>query len=323
MPLAPILMHPAYRFGASTPWGGSRLAALYGKDIPDPRTGESLEVSALPGMCSTDPDGTPLTELVRRYGKALTGRGVRGDFPLLLKLIDAKEQLSVQVHPDDLYARQKESRCGKTEAWVILHADPGARIVYGVKNGVTKQDLKEASEKGAAVEDLLRFFPVAAGDAFIIPAGTVHATGAGIVLYEIQQPSDLTYRFYDWERRDRDGNRRTLHLKQALDVAVLDGEKSPEAPRQLPADGGGSREGLVSCVYFSTERYTGCEGTLLPQDRGLLGILTALSPARIEYGGGKSLPLRAGQTVLLPAAGGSVRLYGAQFLLSRPGPQEP
>ena len=218
MPLAPILMTPAYRYGAATPWGGEGLRMLFAKEIPDSRTGEGLEVSAIPGLESRDPQGNTLPSLIEKYGEKLTGPGFEKPFPLLLKLLDAKDTLSVQVHPNDEYAARVENKLGKTEAWHILFAAPGAELVYGVKAGTDKESLLEASLAGAQVEGLLRRVKVRAGETYYIPAGMVHAIGAGIVLYEIQQSSDVTYRFYDWERRDKNGNKRELHIQKAVDV---------------------------------------------------------------------------------------------------------
>ena len=151
LPLPPMLMTPAYRFGAATPWGGDGLMRVFGKEIPDSRTGESLEVSAIPGLESRDASGASLTELIARYGERLTGKGLASPFPLLLKLLDARETLSVQVHPDNVYAAQAEHKLGKTEAWHILYAAQGAQLVYGVKAGTNKEQLMQASLAGAAV----------------------------------------------------------------------------------------------------------------------------------------------------------------------------
>ena len=129
MSLAPILLYPAFRYGAATLWGGDQLKTRYGKPTPDTRTGESLEMSVIPGLNSTDAQGTPLSELLARYGAQLTGTQITGEFPLLLKLLDAKQALSVQVHPDDAYAQAYENKLGKTEAWIILAAEPGAHAV--------------------------------------------------------------------------------------------------------------------------------------------------------------------------------------------------
>ena len=161
---------------------------------------------------------------MEKYGQRLTGTAISGPFPLLLKLLDARDTLSVQVHPNDEYAARVEHKLGKTEAWHILYAAPGAELVYGVKAGITKEELTQASLSGAAVEGLLRRVQVKAGETYYIPAGMVHAIGAGIVLYEIQQSSDVTYRFYDWERTDKNGNKRELHIQKAIDVTDLNAQ---------------------------------------------------------------------------------------------------
>ncbi len=319
MPLAPIIMVPAYRSGTATPWGGTRLATLFHKDIPDSHTGESLEVSAIQGLNSTDQDGTPLCDLIRRYGKDLVGTDWKGSgFPLLLKLLDAKQQLSVQVHPGDDCAALKEGQSGKAEAWVILHADPGARIVCGINEGVTQDMLRDASEQGTGIEALLRFVEVRAGDALYIPPGTVHAVGAGILLYEIQQTSDLTYRFYDWDRRNKDGDRRPLHIRQALEVTDLDSRPVSLSSGTVPMQGGGAKEILIQAPHFVTERYTRCMGALLSPQSDRFGILTALQDGWLELGESRTLPLSAGQTALLPATGEVLRLHGEHFLASYP-----
>lgn len=200
-------MKPHFRHGKDTPWGGDALKRLYAKDIPDDHTGESLEASTLFDANtntgeSTALDGRTLTEVA---GKKL---------PLLLKLIDANETLSVQVHPDDVYAMQHEhGKRGKTEAWLILHTKPGAKLVYGLTEGINIQDLNKEN-----IEASLHWISVMPGDVLYIPAGMVHAIGAGIVLYEIQQDSDVTYRLWDWNRMQSDGTPRTLHFEKALDV---------------------------------------------------------------------------------------------------------
>lgn len=317
MPLPPILMYPSFRHGKLTPWGGARLRELYGKDTPDVKTGESLEVSVIPGLNSLDGEGTQLSRLIERYGKALIGTEIKGDFPLLLKLIDAREALSVQVHPNDAYAMKNENKLGKTEAWIILDAKPGAQLIYGIKEGVDAAALAAAAEKGRELEGLLRHIDVSRGDVLYIPAGTVHAIGEGIVLYEIQQSSDVTYRFYDWERRDEHGNKRLLHTRQALDVTSLGAPPEKAVPVELPLEGAGKLEQLLMTPYFTVLRYTNCENALLAADRRRFGMLTALSPARLYYAD-RSMDLSAGQTVLLPASGEDLRLWGEEFLFSCP-----
>ena len=317
MPLPPILMYPSYRHGKATPWGGARLRELFNKDTPGIKTGESLEVSVIPGLNSMDAEGTQLSRLIERYGKTLLGTEIKGDFPLLLKLIDARESLSVQVHPGDAYAHKNENKQGKSEAWIILDAKPGSKLVYGIRNDVTAEMLETAAEKGRALEELLNYVEVSKGDVYSIPAGTVHAIGEGIVLYEIQQSSDITYRFYDWDRRDEHGNKRTLHAKQALDVATLGSPPEKIKPQLLSMQGDGQLELLLDTPYFSTLRYSHCHDAVLSPDRRRFAMLTALQPALLRYGD-RSLELACGQTVLLPANGEDLRLTGEELLYSCP-----
>lgn len=312
MSLAPIPMTPAYRHGAMTPWGGDGLQRLFQKPIPDARTGECLELSAIPGLESRDPAGETLPALVEKYGQRLTGTAISGPFPLLLKLLDARDTLSVQVHPNDEYAARVEHKLGKTEAWHILYAAPGAELVYGVKAGITKEELTQASLSGAAVEGLLRRVQVKAGETYYIPAGMVHAIGAGIVLYEIQQSSDVTYRFYDWERTDKNGNKRELHIQKAIDVTDLNAQLPAAAEKELAP----GRYQLLREKYFTLERFSGFEGTLAADARRF-AILTAIEPAMLTWVEG-TLNLPAGATALLPADGFDLKIAGNYVLLSYP-----
>lgn len=299
MPYEPILLTPAYRFGASTPWGGDQLCALFHKDIPDPRTGESLEMSVIPGLNSTDANGRQLSELIDSDWPGMAGTKVQPPFPLLLKLIDAQDRLSVQVHPDDAYARQNENKLGKTEAWVILRAEPGARLVYGIREGVSREELRQAAENGAEIESLLRFVPVKAGDVFFIPSGTVHAIGKGIVLYEIQQSSDVTYRFYDWNRLDKEGKPRQLHIRQAVDVTRVDFQPGAVVPKVLD-DPACRRELLLDTPYFGLQRLTDCRDVAFAPTGTHFSVITVLDEGKLRHSG-RDIPLAAGQTVFVPA----------------------
>lgn len=312
MPLAPILMTPAYRYGKMTPWGGNSLRTLYGKDIPDARTGESLEVSAIPGLESKNPAGETLPQLIEKYGAALVGTQVSSPFPLLLKLLDARDTLSVQVHPDDVYAARVENKLGKTEAWHILHAEPGAELVYGIEAGTNKETLMAASRAGAEVEKLLRRVTVKAGDTYYIPAGMVHAIGGGIVLYEIQQSSDVTYRFYDWERTDEKGNKRELHIEKAVDVTDVDAQLEAITEKELEK----GRYLLLCEKYFTTERFENFDGTMAADPRRF-ALLTAVKDCSISWQTGKML-LPAGRTALLPADGYELHLNAPAALISYP-----
>ena len=184
--------------------------------------------------------GTSLRDLVRNRRTALLGPGVAGgdQFPLLVKFLDAHQVLSVQVHPDDDRGRRLAADNGKTEAWVILHAEPGSLIYAGLRPGVTRHDLAEAMRTGA-VEPLLHRFEPRAGDCILIPAGTVHAIGAGVVLAEIQQMSDATFRIHDWGRTGGDGKPRPLHPAEALESTdFAAGPVDPVASRPEPFVGG-------------------------------------------------------------------------------------
>lgn len=306
-PLLPLRMHPAFRGGKLTPWGGDRLRTVYGKEITEVPTGESLEISAIPGLESTDDSGVTLTRLISAYGGKFAGRFEFGAFPLLLKIIDAQEPLSVQVHPNDAYAHDHEGgKLGKTEAWLILDAPEGAELVYGILPGTDLATLKAACEQGAAVEPLLRRVKVKAGDVCYIPAGCVHAIGAGIMLYEIQQSSDITYRFYDWNRVDKNGKGRELHLKQALDVTDLNLAQEPLHAPEIPV------ARVLDKPYFTLDILNAGPDTPvhLPHIREF-GMLTALDgDVTLRWDGG-SWPVKKGQSVYLPAAVPALTLYGA------------
>ena len=312
MSLDPIRMSPAYRYGAMTPWGGDNLQLIFGKDIPDERTGECLEMSAIPGLESRDEKGNTLPQLIEKFGEQLVGTHVKGVFPLLLKLLDAKDTLSVQVHPDDAYAAKVENKLGKTEAWYILYAKEGAELVYGVNPGLTRETLTAHSRAGKAVEGDLRRVQVKAGETYFIPAGMVHAIGAGIVLYEIQQSSDVTYRFYDWDRTDKEGKKRELHIEKAVDVTDLSAQLDKAVG--TPMEPG--REKLLSEKYFSLEKFTHYQG-VIEKDEKRFAVLTALKPSRLFWEGGE-MQLQSGETVLLPADGHTLVLDTDEALMSYP-----
>ena len=292
----PIRMHPAFRGGKLTPWGGEKLRTVFGKEIAEVPTGESLEISCIPGLESTDDDGRKLTDLIAEQGERYVGRYAGKAFPLLLKLIDAREPLSVQVHPDDAYAHDHENgKLGKTEAWLILDCPEGAELVYGIVPGTDLATLRRASEAGSAVAPLLRRVKVRPGDVCNIPAGTVHAIGAGILLYEIQQSSDVTYRFYDWDRVDAKGQRRELHIDKALDVTHLD-----FAPDPKHWDGVAGVTRMLEEPFFSLDliRAEG-EAVALPQGADF-GFLTALDEGLTLCWEGEEVKMRKGESFFLP-----------------------
>ncbi|MDR2978879.1 MAG: class I mannose-6-phosphate isomerase [Bacteroidales bacterium] len=215
-------------------WGGKKIKTLLHKDFsPLPNCGESWEISGVEGDVSMVENGilaeNDLNELIEIYMHDLVGEKVYDEyglgFPLLIKIVDAVEDLSVQVHPDDEYAYEHFESSGKTEFWHVLDADPGAGLYVGFKNGVTKAQYVQAVEDGI-VDQLLNFYPVTSGDTFVIPAGTVHAIGKGVLLTEIQQTSDITFRIFDWNRTDGNGQSRELHTREALEVIDFAGCKA-------------------------------------------------------------------------------------------------
>lgn len=305
-PLLPIRMHPAFRGGKLTPWGGDKLQTLYGKPIAEIPTGESLEISCIPGLESRDDTGVTLPDLIARYGVKLVGDYAGKAFPLLLKLIDAKEALSVQVHPNDAYANAHEGgKLGKTEAWLILDAPEGAELVYGIRPGTSAETLREACLHGAAVSPLLRRVRVKAGDVCFIPAGCVHAIGAGIVLYEIQQSSDITYRFYDWDRVDAKGNKRALHIDQAMAVTDLGFALDP-----LPAKDAPICRVLENPIFSLDLMQAGSQPVDLPEIRDF-GFLTALDGDLLLTWNGGRQTVRKGESFFLPHAAPALRVTGS------------
>jgi mannose-6-phosphate isomerase len=315
-PLYPLRFEPILK---ELIWGGRRLGTLLGKPLGEgAHYAESWEIADHRDDVSRVADGplegVSLRELVRGRGAELLGpalaKGSGGQFPLLVKMLDAHQVLSVQVHPDDDRGRRLAADNGKTEAWVILHAEPGSLIYAGLRRGVTRDDLAAAMRNGT-VEPLLHRFEPQPGDCILIPAGTVHAIGAGVVLAEIQQMSDATFRIYDWGRTGHDGRPRKLHPDEALESTDFDaGPVDPVASRPEPI-AGGTREDLVRCPYFALERLrldAGASGGVPVGGPERFTILVGLEGSAEVRHGGKATPLGYGQTLLLPAALGACTL---------------
>lgn len=292
-------------------WSGTRLGSEWGKGGMAP-IGESWELCVRQNECNVIKNGwlagKTLREAIESYRDEITG-GEFGadDFPLLIKLIDAAADLSVQVHPDDEYSARVEGDRGKTEVWCVLSADEGARMAIGLKEGVGKDELGRALEMGDA-ERVLNYVKVKAGDVYFIPSGLCHAIGRGILVAEIQQNCDLTYRLYDYGRLGADGKPRELHIEKALDVIKSFGEGEIEAQRFSRADD--ITEGLIAdCEYFRAERiYVGGNATVNTDSR-MLHLLAVSGEGsvvyeRVEY------PIKKGSSYLLPAALGEVTLRG-------------
>ncbi|MCA6743047.1 mannose-6-phosphate isomerase, class I [Enterococcus durans] len=221
----PIFLKPVFQ---KKIWGGSRLKSVFGFDIPNDKIGEDWAISAHPHGVSVVENGEfkgqKLDDLWKEH-KELFGHPTEPVFPLLIKILDAEDELSVQVHPDDAYGMKHEGELGKTECWYIIDAEPGAEIIYG-HHAKTREELAEMIKEGRW-DDLLKKVPVKKGDFFYVPSGTIHAIGKGIMILETQQSSDTTYRVYDYDRKDASGQKRELHIQQSIDVTTVPA-KTPE-----------------------------------------------------------------------------------------------
>lgn len=237
-------------------WGGHKLKDVYGYDIPSDHTGECWAISAHKnGDCvigDGEFEGKTLSWLFENH-RELFGN-IEGDqFPLLVKIIDAKNDLSVQVHPDDVYAKEHEDSLGKTECWYVLQADEGTKMVMG-HHAKTKDEFVKAIEKDD-YENLLNSFAIKEGDFFYIPSGTLHAICSGSLIYEAQQSSDITYRVYDYHRKDAEGNERQLHVKQSIDVTNVPADINQNknfAETQLEH---GTKTRYVESEFFKVDSY--------------------------------------------------------------------
>ena len=304
-------------------WGGRRLEELFGRRLPPGVTAESWEVSGHPDEPSVVADGPlagrELPGLVAEYGVELVGsRGAaaaeRGSFPLLVKLLDASHALSVQVHPDDAWAAaHRTGEAGKDEMWHILHAEPGARIIHGMREGIDRGALRRAVARGR-VPDALNRVAVRAGDSVMVPAGTVHGILSGVVLLEVQQTSDTTYRIHDWDRLGPDGRARELHVGRALEVIDFERRTTvPVEPRAVEAGGGIRREVIAECRHFVVERIRAGAGssytaTLDGASCEIWGAIAGTASLRAHRAGAAPLALGQARFVLLPATMGRFTL---------------
>lgn len=316
----PFLLKPAFK---DYLWGGEKLKTEYHKETDLSPLAESWE-------CSTHPDGTslalidqkeiPMTEVLKRHPEILgTHPRTRDTLPILIKLIDAKKDLSVQVHPDDDYARIREhGSLGKSEFWYVLEAEPGASLVYGFSQEVTEEQVRQGIADGT-IQKYLQKVPVRRNDVFFVQAGTVHAIGKGIVIAEIQESSNLTYRLYDYNRRDRNGNLRELHIDKALDVLNLHSSAEPVQPmRLLNYQPGFASEFLTRCRYFQVERIllnSEASEVSYRTDSSSFKVLMCVQGQGVLKGKDLRIPFRKGDTIFVPADSGSLSLSGKAELL--------
>ena len=300
-------------------WGGTRLRDEYGKKCDLQKVAESWELAChkdgtcFIGLAGIDPTGpVPLTEFIRMRGKAEvlgTKPAVFPSFPVMIKLIDAKDNLSVQVHPDDRYARRVEGSVGKTEMWYIVDCEEGAELLYGFNRAVTREEV-EAAALNDTLPELANHVPVHKGDVFWINAGTLHAIGKGILIAEIQQNSNLTYRLYDYGRVDKDGNKRELHLEKALDVLRFEKPVRTGPIGHKEVHQGYSRTLLGSCHYFTvfsidlTQEYIGNATEVS------FHCLTVTDGSMTIENEGQLVEAKKGESYFIPAGAGAYTLRG-------------
>ena len=290
-------------------WGGSRLASLLHKDAaPNAKIGESWEISDYPGVETSVVNGplagTSLRRLVEERTAEIVGDEAilqGGRFPLLVKYIDAKETLSVQVHAGDDYARAHEGSFGKKEAWYIIHVEPDAKLIRGVTPGTTRPTFGKAIEKGE-LDPCLQTVEPKPGDVMMIPWGMVHSIGAGIVLAVILQTSVVTYRVFDWNRVDENGNSRELHVDKALDVIDYQPPVGDTCERKLLQDGPSKRYEVVRCDKFVIEilELDGALDDAPPENR--FAILNVVQGSAVLEARDGETALPFGSSVLIPAA---------------------
>ncbi len=314
--LKPIKVQPIFK---EIIWGGNRLKTDYNKVSDLNNIAESWELTVRDDGMNTivggEFDGLTMQEYIDKNGFSVVTNKELDRFPLLIKFIDAEDNLSIQVHPDDEYGMKTANSLGKTEMWYIIDAKPGAKLVYGLKKGCTVDTLRKAIENGS-VEEQLNFVDVKKGDVFFIPSGLVHAIGAGILLAEIQQNSNITYRVYDYNRLGKDGKPRELHVKDALNVIV--NRTDDEIDKIRFSTNVKNDNTLASCEYFNVEKHF-VDGDLefSTNVESFNSILCLDGNGKIEYNG-ESFSLIKGDSYFIPAGLGKYTVSGkVEIIVSR------
>ncbi|HEY9180003.1 MAG TPA: type I phosphomannose isomerase catalytic subunit [Candidatus Baltobacteraceae bacterium] len=322
--LYPYVLQPKL---AAAIWGGNALVERYGKYGDASKLwGESWECWDANVVLNGPLAGESVAQLRAHLGATFLGEiDAARMFPVLTKIITARDWLSVQVHPDDAYAQRVEHQPnGKTECWYVIDAQEGAQLVMGWARDTSREEY-ERRVKDGTLGDILQRVPVKAGDAFYIPAGRVHAIGPGITLYETQQASDLTYRMYDWNRVGADGKPRQLHVEKAADVLDYHGARAEHSLEELTyAAEGFSRTALIADAHFFVERVTATEASASMNTRNRPLIITALAAGLELHCDGGSAVLAPYETALVPAAAGHVTIRSSagpgEFICVLPSP---
>lgn len=310
--MQPIILKPYFR---EKIWGGDSLKTDFHFDIPSDQTGEAWVISGHqngPSIVQSPEEFKGQTfQQVFRENPALFGLKEAKEFPLLVKILDAQSDLSVQVHPDDDYARIHENDLGKTECWYILSAQPGAKIVYG-HHAQSAQEFRQMVNQGQW-DDLLRYKEVKAGDFFDVPHGTIHAIGGGITILETQQSSDTTYRVYDYNRRDDQGQTRDLHIEDSIAVSQIP-HHDPELKIRTQKKGQSTISHFLTNDYFSVYKWDVKDRLTMetPSDYTLMTVISGSGSIQV---GGQDYLLNKGSALVLPKAINAVNLMGNLSLM--------
>ncbi|BAO07941.1 MULTISPECIES: mannose-6-phosphate isomerase, class I [Enterococcus] len=312
----PLFLKPVFQ---EKIWGGSRLRTVFGFDIPNDKIGEDWAISAHPHGVSVVENGPfkgwKLDDLWKEH-KELFGHPTEPVFPLLIKILDAEDDLSVQVHPDDAYGMAHEGELGKTECWYIIDAEPGAEIIYG-HHAKTREELAEMIQD-SRWDDLLKKVPVKKGDFFYVPSGTIHAIGKGIMILETQQSSDTTYRVYDYDRKDDQGNTRELHIQQSVDVTTVPA-KAPELQIKEIRQGNSSIVTYVETEFFNVYEWD-IKGITSFKKQAPYTLMTVIDGAGELVIGNQTYSLEKGTSAILPSDITEWKVQGElSIIASEPG----
>ncbi|MGM0294035.1 mannose-6-phosphate isomerase, class I [Enterococcus sp. AZ062] len=312
----PLFLKPVFQ---EKIWGGSRLRTVFGFDIPNDKIGEDWAISAHPHGVSVVENGPfkgwKLDDLWKEH-KELFDHPTEPVFPLLIKILDAEDDLSVQVHPDDAYGMAHEGELGKTECWYIIDAEPGAEIIYG-HHAKTREELAEMIQD-SRWDDLLKKVPVKKGDFFYVPSGTIHAIGKGIMILETQQSSDTTYRVYDYDRKDDQGNTRELHIQQSVDVTTVPA-KAPELQIKEIRQGNSSIVTYVETEFFNVYEWD-IKGITSFKKQAPYTLMTVIDGAGELVIGNQTYSLEKGTSAILPSDITEWKVQGElSIIASEPG----
>ncbi len=312
----PLFLKPVFQ---EKIWGGSRLRSVFGFDIPNDKIGEDWAISTHPHGVSVVENGPfkgwKLDDLWKEH-KELFGHPTEPVFPLLIKILDAEDDLSVQVHPDDAYGMAHEGELGKTECWYIIDAEPGAEIIYG-HHAKTREELAEMIQD-SRWDDLLKKVPVKKGDFFYVPSGTIHAIGKGIMILETQQSSDTTYRVYDYDRKDDQGNTRELHIQQSVDVTTVPA-KAPELQIKEIRQGNSSIVTYVETEFFNVYEWD-IKGITSFKKQAPYTLMTVIDGAGELVIDNQTYPLEKGTSAILPSDITEWKVQGElSIIASEPG----